>query len=859
MSNLNSPIKFKNVKNVVPFVGDTFVFNKSYDTSIGNDLGLYNLLTLDITIKSNISKTNGLKVRISGRTINSESTTAIVVDGLLDNTDKFNESVILRKTGKYKIQYDISALKEGWIWLIPFTPSADVKVSDVCDIRVSIQNSNNLLSNPKPHPQIAYSYLNTKGGNAETNVDTKGLKALNLKINTYGSGDGYYELYFNGQNPTKELKGLMLYNKDGSELKDKKWSSYLNGYLWQVPSNEMLDLILDVSLFDSVAFSWVAKGTASTEIPYDMMFLNDDTAFDNISDIAYYGKSFVLESCKRITDCYWDTFIIVHDTYISVSTNGIDGNFKNIYFDATNFPNLKEGAKVERAWVLPYSATSSSQSGIYARVCLCFNNGQVYHNFPNRVPVGAKGGDEYRFDESVVWDLPIGQTSRKHPSKDINENRPGYRYDPTLIDYGYEMKPAINQDNGYGHGGFGDSIGTGDMTRPRFYSFQEPYRVNDSDKDTNVDIPFRILSYPCKTRKATFIGNYQINRSRICLFSTNDGGRNWFVEYEFSCNMVDVGYGNDINTTSVGAYTANSLSLMKRGYVTPSATDKEPQDKFTYGAKISISSISTEVAAIVTTSSAHGLSNKDVIILTKNDATSTPFDFMTNTPNVNDGGTGMMYEVKKINNTQFYLKEFIYSPDNNLFCRHIHYVQELKDFIAFGTGETYPNGWIMLLNQRMKDAYARIDPVTQFNTAYRLNSSKDAPQRLCSFWMDDDDSENPTIYLGSDEVGVKRPQLKVEGRTDLPTRSSAGIFRGKLSDIDDMSKFTSVFDVGDVNIYCHNMNGTLVAGFQMGHGAVSFDKGNTWEMINRGSIPVLAGVDRKNIIYFGNGTRLKTK
>lgn len=844
---MESPVKFKSKKLIAPFKGSDYIFKKQWDANLGNDLQLYNLLILDINIKSPVATVGGVKFRVSGRQDKTDSTLDLAPDGWM-NGEKVNDTYVFNQVGRYKISFDISTLREGWIWIMANKYTNDLKVSDVVDVRISIQNSNNILKFKDNNPSektVVYASSNAIGGDTYPKIDVSSLDTVNLKIRTNGIGsNGYYELYVNGTNNIGEKKGLDLIDKrTGTLLYPWSYSSYLDGNMWFIRSNYEVDVLLDVSEYDSIQLLWIAKNGAKTEIPYSLTVLQSSQTIEELSkrldsSILYNSKSFTIEKCRDITDCLWNTFISVNAdrNILSISTQGINRDFKDIPLTSDNFPNLKDESTIGSAYVFNRQA-GNTQSGIYARVCLITNRGQIYHNYPER-PNGSIGGDEYNFDESVIWDLPIGKTTRRHPSKNINEKRKGYRYDPTLLDYGYEMKPALNQDNGYGHGGFGATVGTGDMTRPRFYQFQEPFAVNDSDKDNQVDSPFRMLSYPCKTRKGTFIGTYQINRARVCLFSTYDGGRTFFVEHEFASGglLNAVGYGNGINTTAVGSYPSGAFSLKKRNYIYPNDADKDPKDIFSYEADVIVTSISNEKEAIITTLTPHKLANQDVIILTKNDNTSTPFDFMTNTVSTKDGGTGMLYMVKIINATQFYLKEYIYSPDSNLTTRHIHYVQELKDFISFGTGEKYPNGWIMVLEQKHKDAYAVVNPVTMFNNAYRLNSSDKAPQRLCSFWMLDNNSENPTVYLGSDEVNITRPQLKIEGRTDLPSRSSAGIFKGKLSDMDDMSKFASVLDVGDVNIYCINFNGVLVAGFQMGHCAVSLDNGDTWELINSGSI-----------------------
>lgn len=590
------------------------------------------------------------------------------------------------------------------------------------------------------------------------------------------------------------------------------------------------------------------------------MFL--DIPFENqelIDTTAYKGKSFTIETCKPIVDCYMNTFIQhpYGGDYIDISISGIDGVFDRVALNNTNFPNLKAGSLVFSALVIPYTKNLDvvkEQRGRDARVCIVTTKGQVYHNFPKR-GTGTSDGtslsdDHLKFDQSAMWDLATNQTTRKFPSTDVSESRDGFRYDPSLPSFSYQLDPPINTDTfAYGNGGFPAVSIIGDVKRPRYYSFKEP-------DGSTVGNPFRILTNnKVKSKKITVLGTYQIEASRVCLIGTSDGGRNWVVLYEFASLTH---FGNAINLSSLPSYTANSFAVEYRDFIPPNSVVKDPINKFSYSGEVVISSISAANPAVVTTATNHGFVDKNIIRLKRKTAGSVGLEFMLNdSANSTNSGTGMFYMVKKLTDTTFELREHIYSPDNNLRVRHIHYANLLKDFISFGTGELYPEGWVMLLEAKEKDASSIVDFMKDTPLAYRLNSSQTGVQRLCSFWMLDDHPTNPTIYFGSDEVNIDRPQLIIEGRTGLPKRSSAGVFKGKLADIDDMGKFTSVLDIDDSNLYCIDLNGIKIAGFQSDHNAISLDNGNTWEQFNMEKMLEVAWVDSKNYIYFNTGYRLK--
>ncbi|WP_143007883.1 hypothetical protein [Pedobacter antarcticus] len=576
---------------------------------------------------------------------------------------------------------------------------------------------------------------------------------------------------------------------------------------------------------------------------------------DKAMEVAYEGQTFILEKVDSVTvDCYMDTFVFSYNSSsIILGIAGYAGLRNTVLFNATNFPNLRTGSSISAAYVLP------SKGGI-TRICIITNRGQIYHNYPYRA-ANAQGiiltGDHLLFDESVAWDLPTNVTSRRYPSKDPLESKSGFKYFPYLPDYAYEFTPGVNVDNGFGNGGYPAVNSTGSFVRSRFYQYKEP-------ANNLVDNPWTVIQGSLtKTPKLCTLGVYQLSGSRVCIWGTEDGGRSMFVLYEFDSY---VSFGNTINTSAINAYTPGNLSMQERLNNFPNAEVKEPASLFTFKPEILISSITNSDPAVVTTASPHGMVNspldKPLVRLIRKSGSVDDWDpLLNNTASETNAvqGTGVFFRVRVLTETTFELHENIYNPSNNLKCRHIHFTHPLKDFISFGTGEDYPYTWTLLLENRLIDAAASVNLDQRNPVSYRLNSAPNGIVRPCSFWMLDDDPENPTVFCGSDTYIGYRGSLKIPGRTNLPSRSSAGILKGKLSDIDDTSKFASVFDISEPVIYTMNLNNILIAGFQLGSNAVSLDMGNTWEAIKLGSQLKISWVDKNNHIYFKEGYRLRFK
>ncbi len=553
----------------------------------------------------------------------------------------------------------------------------------------------------------------------------------------------------------------------------------------------------------------------------------------------------------KIAALHNDVVVIQNGNEFRISNTGLKGEFSEpIILNSENFPNLIAGSGIEAIYIIPYTRNmGSSQTGRNWRVVVITNKCQIYHNFPSRATTSdgtAQAGDEYRFDESVVWDLP----ERKHPSADPSATGVEM-YFPCLPDECYEYHPGINIDNGYGNGGFGKSKTVGDTTYPRFYF----------PKRNSLQNSFAVMGGYEPGDKLTLVGTYRSNYNagegcRMCIFATDDGGRQWYCKYEFASAISSRNWVNDINTSTLSTgYVTDSFKFSTKKPIAPSASTKEPADLFEMAVKTGvIQNISREEVAVVTTATPHGLNTGNVIVIQAN---GTPvaqpdWDWMRNdTASTTSGGNGICFKVEKVTDTTFKLHEHVHSAFNNLQCRHIHHINRIKDGYIIGTGEVYPDGWLLYAQVKGADSF-EVAKATDELPIYRLNSTNTSVQRTLGVLMLDD--VNSTIIAASDSAGIARKNLTLPtDRTDEISRNSIGIFKGKLADIDDISNFDCICEVTQPAYFFKEKLGAWIFSGQRGEGAISFDKGGTWELFTTGnSMQYFFGVSDKFVVMRDN-------
>jgi hypothetical protein len=545
-----------------------------------------------------------------------------------------------------------------------------------------------------------------------------------------------------------------------------------------------------------------------------------------------------------------------------------------IEVNQTNFPGLRPNTGtstlpyIVRVIACPCKFATPSQpyggfSSLYnnnCRVCVIFSNGQIYHNYPSCNNTYDFYDDTYttsartilveslftKFVESVVWDI----AGRKNPSNDadfVAANPDAYYYNPALESKCYEMHPAISQANGYGNTvGFpatnnvnpaSDGIDIG--TRARFFrTDMDDFRANSFD----------YMGGYISSDLYTMIGTYQANSGehpcRICIFGTQDGGRNWYNMYEFgSQNLVK--YDNTIKKSSTsgiplvqtGSEGSGIYKIKRRTNIVPSAANKEISNIFEYDNEVNISSISGDDSGITFTAPSHGLSNYDIIVVDYQEnvvANNRAFDWMVNSSaNATTGGNGILFVVTNVDTDTFKVTLFIWNADADLPARHIHAMNRCKDGVSICTGEDYPSGgWILYNSIIAADTFAGYNvarKTDKYNNFIRLTSTSISVSRGLGCILEQEDKDT-YCYIAVDTDNIEMNNITLpEGRTSTFKHGSTGVWKIPISGMDSLKDNGLMkLNTPETAYGLQEMNNAFVYIGQLGQFAISYDKGQTW-------------------------------
>jgi len=561
---------------------------------------------------------------------------------------------------------------------------------------------------------------------------------------------------------------------------------------------------------------------------------------------------------RKIVAAY-GSVVVLRGTLFNTKKLFIYPNYRNrihrysVELNSKNFPGLIENSSILCCLLLPYIRKAEQVAALSKwRLVVITDKCQVYHNFPSRDRQHdgfERARDIKVFEESAVWDLP----GRRYPSQ---SERPGETeiYLPCLPDASYQYHPMLNSDSSYddkfGNGGFGKTTRVIHQGREvevsRFYF---PIRKMQANSFCHMG------GYE-PDHKLSLLGTYCSNTDcgvRTVVFASSDGGRNWYAKYEFgdygeytSRQDYIIGvrnYGNSIDTSRIeGEYVSNSYSMVRRKVIAPTGQDKQPDKLFAWGSSKVIESISKASPAMATTCSEHGLANGDIVAVISNGARQPgSWEWMLNDGiSSTSGGNGLLFKVDVIDTHRFNLYEFVASPENNITCRHIHHINRVKDGWIIGTGEIYPNGWLLYMQMKEADTFSAVDASGEFKII-RLNSAESSVQRTQGMIMCDD--EGTTLIFASDHDRLLRQSVQMPTeRSEQFERSSTGIFRGKLVDIDDLDEFQSIYEAKEPAYFFKQLGPALVFSGQRGEFALSFDRGSSWHT---------GRLDRPLIYYHG--------
>lgn len=496
-----------------------------------------------------------------------------------------------------------------------------------------------------------------------------------------------------------------------------------------------------------------------------------------------------------------------------------------VVFNENNFPGLIRGSKVLNCMLVPFlREVESNRFYKRWRLVVVTDKCQVYHNFPAR-NVDLDGfecfGDIARFEESAVWDVP----GRRYPSNNQNCEQCEI-YNPCLPSEAYEYHPSIDVKSKYGNKGFAKSTvvqtESGSTKVSRFYF---PTRTSDT-------CSFFYMGGYEPDYKITVVGTYRSNKKegvRTVVLATSDGGRNWFAKYEFGDegeydfrqgeNSWGQNHGNVLDGTRLSAPFLMNAYLQKR-----SLTHCE-DSKFSWGKEIKVKEIQNTVPIMLTCFEPHGLKDGNIIAIHSDDGLNTEWEFLFNNDySETSSGNGVLYKVIVVDENTVQIFEHVANPDSALACRHIHHINRLRDGWIIGTGEIYPQGWLLFMQMKEADTYSYIH-ASDYLPIYQLNSSPDSVQRTLG--MDVIDSEKPEIIFASDQDLLNRPE-NMFTRNGMISRNSIGIYKGMLEDIDDFSRFYPIFEAKEPAYMFRKIEGVYLYSGQRGEFALGLNGGNRW-------------------------------
>ena len=209
-------------------------------------------------------------------------------------------------------------------------------------------------------------------------------------------------------------------------------------------------------------------------------------------------------------------------------------------------------------------------------------------------------------------------------------------------------------------------------------------------------------------------------------------------------------------------------------------------------------------------------------------STESPLEWTVNSEvNETSAGNGLLFKVEIADQNKMYLHEFVASPDNPISCRHIHHINRVRDGWIIGTGEIYPNSWLLYIQMKEADTFSERKASDKFDI-YRLNSSETSVQRtLGVLWKDDDD--NTLIYASDhDDLKDKRVVSPIKDRDVSFSRNATGVYVGRLENIDDYNSFRPIFEAKEPAYLLQKIDQSIVFSGQGGELAISFDNGESW-------------------------------
>ncbi len=497
----------------------------------------------------------------------------------------------------------------------------------------------------------------------------------------------------------------------------------------------------------------------------------------------------------------------------------------------TALPGWKAGDTIGAIGFIPYkqggptAANYSRETSM--RLCFFTRLGNIYHNYPALDAADATVGGMMDFDLSAIYEPVVRLSdslklsSERIPSTNaaltVTEQQT-HRYEPGLPAWSYNQHTGplggIKADaSPYGSGGHPVTI---DRQGIRFIRFAPPYEPGTSPQDATR--PWRMSGYlsspfSVKSKCTVYVPYNALNACKHVVLGTVDGGRIWTVLHELGSNSRQGLLGNNLDYSALGAYVDGALSLVIRRYIYPTAAVKDPANAFRYAAPVSVKSITTTGGkVIVETNAAHGVVNdtEDHLVCFKKNSAGN-YDFLENTVTAgqaaqfdsNSAGNGRFYRAVRLTATTLELRQNIHGVDEKIATHHIHSGNAAKDGVLVACGEKHPQGWIGFIQIPQIDDFDWFNMWTyrqRYPFMPRLNSAEQGTQRAVGIlWNDDADQ---SLIFASDEATITQRTVSIPGRDPaaLPYRSTAGVFRIPVADIDDMNSALCLLEMEESSL-----------------------------------------------------------
>ena len=699
--------------------------------------------------------------------------------------------------------------------------------------------------------------LNVRGNtlqNASTMASLfKGYRYVKIEFSNTTVSTGYGALtYYVGENDVPFARLL------NSKFNIIETPYYLDRYGFAtITSNQRMVPLIGNAIGGGIVFDFEKPLTNGVRFR-DNKSSGSDIVFGSFHITLYKNKpsveseeivadrnDYVVKDCKiQLPNAKRDVFGADVIEYTSDKIHyyqfGYNGILWEIQFDSNTVEALQDGETIKYAYLIPYNQ----------------NNAVGSLNLPNRIIVFTnKNRLLFNYDANIYDLMHFKEAKITNPYKkwqavnDSSKVDAVHKYFPVLKDYDYEQfenrGAAVIQ---------GTSVGN--------LLLDFPNQAANWNRNTWCNMS--------RSNKVVLFGNYNTYNTEPFVIGTVDGGKTWKVViwFAFVSGYPGVG-GGRIDLTPISsqaAYTANSLKLCIRDYRVPTDEVKEPADTFIIdeAKQVNVSSFSTDSNGdtLVNLSTGIDFGTYSPVCFFKNNGAANVWDYICNNDMTEDGANsnGIFFRLQKISNTQYKLLANLGNPyEPSLTCFHIHCVNRTCAGFTISTGESYnptayEGGMIYFLTQNYNNGSNKISGGidTLLNKTFRLTSSPNGVNRACGTYIFNDEKD-PTVVYVSDEsfyTSGKR-NATIPGRTVELKNVPTGIFMGKLSDIDDQSKYECVCETRGTMLSLFEWNGHFAAD---GHSeSVCFSKdGKNWNQESNSYFNTINGCDVEGNIYFGD-------